>query len=768
MVFPLANLYQNLGLQRRILLLVALGLAGILGLFAYLSLQAIQQSTDLVFQERLTLAQSLAGEMDSAFSDLQGQLEKTAPLLAASQEDPEATRIILHRLYQDLTGPQRWSAVGVSGLAWVNQGKGLVVAEPEGRLPPHGDWLGQPQVERALAQGKAAIAPARLQGEPSLALRMAVPGAGPQGQPGGILTADLYFLPQGLLWSTQEGRRTGYHAEVITGEGVIIAVIGPSTPVEQVGVMSHHYRLVAPMLTEGKPQVGVDEYSGSPDYQNPLVAFAPLKTLPGAVLLEQERDIALLLPDTLQRRLIFLGLVVFLAAMAAAWLTTRAVVKPVRGLIQASGAIAVGDFSQPISPSSNDEIGRLSATLEAMRLRLKTSQEELAAWSRELEQRVAQRTRELTALNDMAGIVASSLKAEEVLGRALIKVMQVTGASGGWVDIKDPETAQVKVVVAQGMAPREAGRHLRDCPCHQVFQSHQIVILHDTPEGDRLLCLPLASRDEVLGVMGLTLESGRQPSVEEERLLISLGQQMGVALENMALYEEVNRKEELRGQLIRKVITAQEEERKRLARELHDDLAQNLSYLHMSLDAAAAELSPDQVTLHQQMVKSRELAKTSLTEIRNLIGDLRPTVLDDLGLLPALRWYAQSRLGESGIAVDFAVDEFPNRLPLEVETALFRVMQEAVNNIARHSQARRVLFMLEADAHWAWGLIRDDGVGFSVRSVMRRGKGGQGLGLQGMKERIALLGGRLEIHSQPGKGTQVSIQVPLKDKDKGG
>lgn len=763
MAFPLANLYRNLGLQRRILLLVALGLAGIFGLFAYLSLQAIQQSTDIIFQERITMAQALAGEMDSAFSDLQGQLEKTAPILAAGQEDPEATQAILHRLYQDLTGPQRWSAVGVSGLAWVNQGKGLAVAEPEGRLPPNRDWLEQPQVERALAQGKAAVAPARLQEEPSLALRMAVPVAGPQGQPGGILTADLYFLPQGLLWSTQEGRRTGYHAEVITREGVIIAVIGPPTPLEQVGAMSHHYPLVAPMMTESKPQVLVDEYAAGNYYQNPLVAFAPLKAFPGAVLLEQERDIALLLPDTLQRRLIFLGLMVFLAAMTVAWLTTRAVVKPVRGLIQASGAIAAGDFSQPIPSRSSDEIGQLSATLEAMRLRLKTSQEELAAWSRELEQRVAQRTRELTALNDMAGIVASSLKAEEVMGRALIKVIELTGASGGWVDIKDPETAQVKVISSLGLAKGAEGKLRRDCHCLLVFETRQLSVCADK-KGKLVLCLPLSSRNELLGVMNLVLDQAQPPTPEEERLLLSLGQQMGVALENMALYEEVNRKEKLRGQLIRKAITAQEEERKRLARELHDDLAQNLSYLLMSLDAAAAELSPDQAALHQRMVKSRELAKTSLAEIRNLIADLRPTVLDDLGLLPALRWYTQSRLGESGIAVDFEVDEFPKRLPLEVETALFRVMQEAVTNIARHSQARRVLFVLEADSRWARGLIRDDGVGFSVRAVMRRGKDGQGLGLQGMKERIALLGGKLEIHSQPGKGTQVSIQVPLRNK----
>jgi len=242
---------------------------------------------------------------------------------------------------------------------------------------------------------------------------------------------------------------------------------------------------------------------------------------------------------------------------------------------------------------------------------------------------------------------------------------------------------------------------------------------------------------------------------------MAIGHQIGVAVENARLYEELQRKEALRGQLLEKVITAQEEERKRVARELHDQYAQPLTALSMSIEAAERALPPEAGPVREQLEAIKALTARTLDQTYNLILDLRPTALDDLGLVPAIRWYAERHLQARGIRVELEAASVQDRLPAQVETTLFRVMQEALLNVVKHANARRVCIHLAVQDGWLTALVEDDGRGFDLAAVWHSEDQARGLGLLGMQERVALLGGELTIHSQPGQGTRVSIKIPL-------
>jgi signal transduction histidine kinase len=164
--------------------------------------------------------------------------------------------------------------------------------------------------------------------------------------------------------------------------------------------------------------------------------------------------------------------------------------------------------------------------------------------------------------------------------------------------------------------------------------------------------------------------------------------------------------------------------------------------------------------VRQRLERSRTLAASTLSELRALIAGLRPALLDDLGLAPALRAYAAQRLEEQGTVVDVGVS-LPHRLPPTVEIALFRIVQEALNNVAKHAQARHVAVQLTETDGGVMATIVDDGLGFDTDRVRADARHGEHVGLLGMRERAELLGGQLTISASAGKGTTVRVTVPL-------
>src|SRR5207249_3082545 len=191
------------------------------------------------------------------------------------------------------------------------------------------------------------------------------------------------------------------------------------------------------------------------------------------------------------------------------------------------------------------------------------------------------------------------------------------------------------------------------------------------------------------------------------------------------------------------IINAQEQERKRIARELHDETSQVLTSLLISL--AILEESITTQEARDRIADTRKLAHQTLRAIRNLSIDLRPSALDDLGLLPALRWYVKEYSQKCSIEVELVATGFKQRLPAEMETALYRIVQESLTNTARHANASRVVITMKEEADAVYATITDNGCGFDVSSILKSPDQERGLGLAGMSERALLLDGRLNI-----------------------
>jgi two-component system CheB/CheR fusion protein len=236
-----------------------------------------------------------------------------------------------------------------------------------------------------------------------------------------------------------------------------------------------------------------------------------------------------------------------------------------------------------------------------------------------------------------------------------------------------------------------------------------------------------------------------------------------LARANEALRAEIaerERAEESRRELLLRLVTAQEEERRRISRELHDQMGQQLAALMMGLKTLGAQSRGRQSTLGT-LRQMQELTDQLSREAHNLAWDLRPPALDDLGLHTALRNYVEGWAERSRVAVDFHSAGFDGaRLPFAHETTLYRIAQEALTNVLKHSGADRVSFILEWRGDYVLAVVEDNGEGFDVDALAEPSAAGRRIGLLGMRERAALLGGTLNVESSPGAGTSVFVRIP--------
>lgn len=213
--------------------------------------------------------------------------------------------------------------------------------------------------------------------------------------------------------------------------------------------------------------------------------------------------------------------------------------------------------------------------------------------------------------------------------------------------------------------------------------------------------------------------------------------------------------------LSERAITAQEAERKAIAQSLHDDTGQALTMLAIHLDRIDERIPKGQAALKKQVAEARLLTTNALTELRCILAGLRPSILDDLGLVPAIRWYARANLEEAGLHVVFKLPSAPIDLPPAVSTTLFRIAQEAMNNIVRHAQAKTATIILQVNPGKVELRIEDDGRGFDQARVAQDAVQSNQLGLVGVRERAELLGGKVSIDSIPGKGSHLLAVIPL-------
>lgn len=275
-------------------------------------------------------------------------------------------------------------------------------------------------------------------------------------------------------------------------------------------------------------------------------------------------------------------------------------------------------------------------------------------------------------------------------------------------------------------------------------------------QGDLSVRSPVWANDE-MGYLARSFNTMVDALQESSAALVKSNAEVSANNEELLrLCEDLSEKEKMRVSLLAKVVSAQEEERQRLSRELHDGAGQMLASLLVHLKLI--EKSPDLAQVRDRTTELRELVVKTLEETRRLAVDLRPSGLDDLGLAGALEWYARSFEQTSGISVAVTIDSVEGRLARPVEAQLYRIVQEMLSNVSKHSQANRVKLALSQTGEEVHLRVEDDGIGFDTSESTSRID--PGLGLMTMRERAALLGGTFRLSSVPGRGTSVEIVIP--------
>ena len=283
-----------------------------------------------------------------------------------------------------------------------------------------------------------------------------------------------------------------------------------------------------------------------------------------------------------------------------------------------------------------------------------------------------------------------------------------------------------------------------------------------------LVALPLKSGDRTIGSLVLAndpLDPSRLSSADLN-LMVGIAQELGLSVENALLHRQAHERERMLAELLGKIVDAQEGERQRIARELHDATGQSLTAVALGLRGIEAQLERiceehEAPALLDQLNELQSYSTGALKELHGIIADLRPPQLDELGLMAAIRWYIQTYEQRWGIRVQYCPHGDDATLPDEYKTVLFRILQEALLNVAKHAQASQVDVDLETTDTEVRLTIRDHGRGFAVTDLSDPDESRSQWGLAGMKERTILIGGRLDIVAAPGQGTTVAVHAPL-------
>ncbi len=614
----LLSFFEKPSLRRRIILLSASGMLTILVILGVSDFLSMRDSVNQMLRERLVLAQTVASNLDDLIRQnlvyLQDIVFSKGFNLADQDLTPEKSA--LHNAFLRSIFANVFLLDKEGRLLWIEPSRPALVGANFGNFPTVREAIltGKPTVSELfeiMPQGKKAV----------FALVPIIKGGATLGVVGGEIDPTGPALAN-VIQPVKIGE-TGY-IEIIDGAGFVLA----STKAEDIFTESDHGGTLSALIKTGRPSVGrchsCHEETITDEPRKEIMAFAPLSEIRWGIDIRQSESEALAPVESMKRRFITFGAVLFVAALILTLGVAQSVISPVKSLTRSARRIASGNLLEPISISGDDEIGQLGKTLDEMRIKLKDSLDEIAAWTKELERRVDERTKE-----------------------------------------------------------------------------------------------------------------------------------------TLSLYEELRRKEETRGELLRRIISAQEEERKRIARELHDEMSQTLAAMLISLEALKDVGSTK--ALEAKIDNARKLALRAVDSTHRMIFDLRPAILDDLGLPAAIKWYAEERLKPLGINFRYEGDLVEKRFQTQIETVLFRVAQEAITNIVKHSQAENVIINLELEDSRISLEIEDDGIGFAPGSISSTKPGSRGLGLLGMKERVLLLDGELEVQSQPGSGTTVSVSVPLRE-----
>ncbi|OGO20392.1 MAG: hypothetical protein A2144_03600 [Chloroflexi bacterium RBG_16_50_9] len=397
------------------------------------------------------------------------------------------------------------------------------------------------------------------------------------------------------------------------------------------------------------------------------------------------------------------------------------------------------------------------------------------------EQEVEKQQLEILVLSRISAALSGLWDLDAILGVGLDSALDIMSGTIGEILLIDEQAQMLSRRVYRGLSKEFVEKirlALGEGITGSVAQSGKAVLLEDISSDPRsayrellvaeglkaFICVPLRAKDKVLGVLVVASRKPRHFTINDMYLLYAIGDQLGIAIEHARLYDRLRKARERLRKLARQNLVAEEEERRRIARELHDETSQSLSGIALHLQALI-EMSGIAGQHDAEFVaglkKVQSLTVQVHNEVSRLISNLHPALLDTLGLVSAVRQHIETRLQPLGIKVSIKTMGTEMRFPPDVEAALFRFVQGAGGNIAQHSKAQNATILLEYQPEEFSISISDDGQGFDVSEITDVEESGRGRGLFSMRERIGFLGGTSGIESQIGRGTTVWAKMPI-------
>lgn len=374
----------------------------------------------------------------------------------------------------------------------------------------------------------------------------------------------------------------------------------------------------------------------------------------------------------------------------------------------------------------------------------------------EAERLVSNRTREFATLYEMTHDLGQFSDRTTLFGQVLERILVQLDVHSGAIYLYDAEHHTFNVAAEIGppfqFGPSVSGGEWLSDTLSKTYL--------DSPSTVRV---PIIHANECLGMLVLRLmQLGSLDKRPNLNLLALIASQVASAIHNLNMFDQV-RASRLRAEdLAKSILSTQEKERRSIARELHDEFGQELTSVQLGLQGIEHSLrySPTHPKLNDIMGTIEHL----MEQMRDLSRTLRPAILDDFGLVPALEWLVEQQVKPAGIGSEIVADRTQARLPEEIETVCFRVAQEAITNILRHGHAKRVFIQVSLGIDQIQLTLEDNGVGFELPEAMKNVRQGHSLGLLSMQERVELIGGKMQIITAPRRGTRIEVSIPI-DRD---
>ena len=404
---------------------------------------------------------------------------------------------------------------------------------------------------------------------------------------------------------------------------------------------------------------------------------------------------------------------------------------------------------------------------------------------RRVQQTLERRNRELQALVKAGQLLSGTLDLDEVLDRVLDVVQKQFNLPSVSFSSYDPATQTFEIRAQRYDAPahqvgRIGERRTRDQHPYssRALDTGQPVYEPDLwnaphiPEEKQaearaknirsVVEVPLIAKGQPVGVLHLrSFETPRFFTEEELAFVRAIAPGAAAAIDNAQLYGQIDAARARAEELAARVVQAQEEERRRIARELHDEVGQLLTGAKLSQEMLVADLPAEPAELRERALENVGLIDETMDVVRKLSLDLRPAALDELGLPAALEWHVERYQHQTGLQVTLRQELLPRQLSDPLATAVYRIIQEALTNVARHASAESVVVEVACTGQSLCVQVTDDGCGFDVAAVLRAGPAEEHFGLMGLLERATLLGGEAHIESAPGQGTRIAVELPL-------